>query len=186
MQDTTSLNYSTPEAADDLGPISSQAEGAVGLWLHSTLAFNSAGTPLGLLHVECWARDATQFGKRHRRKERSIEEKESSKWLNSYRRVAEVQRRTPGTRLVGVGDREADIYELFQEALVDSQGPWLLIRAEQDRLLAEGQGHLWPWMEQQPATGVQEIRVPRRRGAGSACGPFGGALGAGYLASAAR
>ncbi len=163
VQDTTSLNYSTPEAADDLGPISSQAEGAVGLWLHSTLAFNSAGTPLGLLHVECWARDATQFGKRHRRKERSIEEKESSKWLNSYRRVAEVQRRTPGTRLVGVGDREADIYELFQEALVDSQGPWLLIRAEQDRLLAEGQGHLWPWMEQQPATGVQEIRVPRRR-----------------------
>lgn len=162
VQDTTSLNYTTPVAAEDLGPISAQAEGAVGLWLHSTLAFSREGTPLGLLDVQCWARDATQFGKKHRRKERSIEEKESVKWLNSYRRVAEVQRHTPGTRLVSVGDREADIYELFQEALADPQGPWLLIRAEQDRLLAEGQGHLGPWLERQAAAGVQEIRVPRR------------------------
>jgi hypothetical protein len=37
-----------------------------------------------------------------------------------------------------------------------------LVRAEQDRLRADGQEHLWPWMEQQPAAGVQEIRVPRR------------------------
>jgi hypothetical protein len=162
VQDTTSLNYTTPVPADDLGPISSQAEGAVGLWLHSTLAFNAEGTPLGLLDVQCWARDATQFGQRHRRKERSIEEKESAKWLRSFRALAEVQRRTPDTRLISVGDREADIYELFQEALADPEGPWLLVRAEQDRLRADGQEHLWPWMEQQPAAGVQEIRVPRR------------------------
>jgi hypothetical protein len=162
VQDTTSLNYTTPVPADDLGPISSQAEGAVGLWLHSTLAFNAEGTPLGLLDVQCWARDATQFGQRHRRKERSIEEKESAKWLRSFRALAEVQRRTPDTRLISVGDREADIYELFQEALADPQGPGLLVRAEQDRLRADGQEHLWPWMEQQAAAGVQEIRVPRR------------------------
>jgi hypothetical protein len=162
VQDTTSLNYTTPVPADDLGPIGTQAEGAVGLWLHSTLAFNGEGTPLGLLDVQCWARDATQFGQRQRRKERSIEEKESAKWLRSFRALAEVQRRTPGTRLVSVGDREADIYELFQEALADPQGPGLLVRAEQDRLRADGQGHLWPWLEQQAAAGVQEIRVPRR------------------------
>ena len=162
VQDTTSLNYTTPQPADDLGPIGTQAEGAVGLWLHSTLAFNAEGTPLGLLDVQCWARDATQFGQRHRRKERSIEEKESAKWLRSFRALAEVQRRTPDTRLISVGDREADIYELFQEALADPQGPGLLVRAEQDRLRADGQEHLWPWMEQQPAAGVQEIRVPRR------------------------
>jgi len=61
-----------------------------------------------------------------------------------------------------VGDREADIYELFQEALADAQGPRLLVRAEYDRLLAEGQEHLWPWVAEQPAAGRQEIRVPRR------------------------
>jgi hypothetical protein len=162
VQDTTSLNYSTHRATDDLGPIGSKKEGALGLWLHSTLAFNAEGTPLGLLDVQCWARDGRQFGKRHERKKRSIEEKESAKWLKSFRALAEVQRRTPGTRLVSVGDREADIYELFQEASADPQGPGLLVRAERDRLLADGQEHLWPWLEQQTAAGVQEIRVPRR------------------------
>ena len=96
------------------------------MWLHSTLAFNAEGTPLGLLDVQCWARDGRQFGKNHERQKRSIEEKESAKWLKSFRALAEVQRRTPGTRLVSVGDREADIYELFQEALADRKvrGCW--------------------------------------------------------------
>lgn len=162
VQDSTSLNYTTREPADDLGPITSRQEGAVGLWLHSTLAFNAEGTPLGLLDVQCWARDGSQFGKHHQRQQRPIEEKESGKWLKSFRAVAEVQRQMPGTRLVSVGDREADIYELFQEALAEAQGPGLLVRAEQNRLLAEGQEHLWAWLEQQAAAGVQEIQVPRR------------------------
>jgi Domain of unknown function (DUF4338)/Transposase Tn5 dimerisation domain/Transposase DNA-binding len=162
VQDTTSLNYTTPVPADDLGPISSSAEGAVGLWLHSTLAFNREGTPLGLLEVQCWARDAQTFGKRHQRKDLPIEKKESFKWVKSYRALAEVQKLCPQTRLISVGDREADIYELFREALGDAPRPGLLVRAEHDRLRAEGEEHLWPWVEQQGAAGVQEIRVPRR------------------------
>jgi hypothetical protein len=162
VQDTTRLNYTPHRATDDLGPIGTQAEGARGLWLHSTLAFNGEGTPLGLLDVQCWARDGRAFGKHPERKKRSIEEKESAKWLKSFRALAEVQRRTPGTRLVSVGDREADIYALFQQALADPQGAGLLVRAEQDRLRAGGQEHLWPWLEQQAAGGVQEIGVPRR------------------------
>lgn len=162
VQDTTSLNYSTHPDTEDLGPIGSQKEGIIGLLVHSTMAFNREGTPLGLLQVQCWARDAAEFGKKHQRKERPIEEKESSKWLKSFRCVAEVQRLIPETRLVSVGDRESDIYELFREAVGDPQGPWLLIRAEQDRLLAEGQGYLCSWVAQQPVTGLQEIQVPRR------------------------
>jgi len=65
--------------------------------------------------------------------------------------------------LVSLGDREADIYELFHLALEDCQGPKLLVRAEQDRLLADGQGHLWPLVEQQPLAGVRQISVPRRQ-----------------------
>lgn len=162
VQDTTSLNYTTPVPADDLGPIGTQAEGAVGLWLHSTLAFNLEGTPLGLLDVQCWARDAQRFGKRHQRKDLPLEEKESFKWVKGFRALAEVQKLCPQTRLISVGDREADIYELFQEACGDSPRPGLLVRAEHDRLRAEGEEHLWPWVEQQAAAGVQEIRVPRR------------------------
>lgn len=161
VQDTTSLNYTTHPATENLGPIGSKQGEIIGLLVHSTMAFDVEGTPLGLLDVQCWARDAAAFGQSHQRKQRPIEEKESSKWLKSFRSVAEVQRRNPDTRIVSIGDRESDLYELFQEALKDAQGPWLLIRAEQDRRLAEGQEHLESWMAQQPVAGTQEIRVPR-------------------------
>jgi len=162
VQDTTSLNYSTHLATEDLGPIGSTADGAVGLIVHDTLAFSLEGTPLGLIDVQCWARNGEAFGKKHQRKQRPIEQKESRKWLQSYRRTAEIQQHCPETMLVSVGDREADIYELFQLALENPSGPKLLVRAEQNRLLADGQGHLWSLVEQQPRAGIQELHVPRR------------------------
>jgi hypothetical protein len=162
VQDTTSLNYSTHPATEGLGPIGSKAEGVIGLLLHSTMAFTLEGTPLGLLDVQCWARDGAAFGKKHQRKQHSIEQKESAKWLKSFQAAAQAQRRLPNTQLVSVGDRESDIYELFHLALADPEGPRLLIRAEQDRLLADHQQHLWPAVEQEPLAGIQEIQVPRR------------------------
>jgi len=161
-QDTTSLNYSTHPATENLGPIGSQKDGIIGLIVHDTMAFSVEGTPLGLLDVQCWARDAEEFGKKHQRKQRTIEEKESYKWLRSFQSVAQAQHQCPNTMLVSMGDREADIYELFHLALQDPKGPKLLVRAEQDRLLADGQGHLWPVIATQPAIGIQEIHVPRR------------------------
>lgn len=163
VQDTTSLNYSTHPATENLGPIGSQPEGIIGLMVHDTMAFSLEGTPLGLLDVQCWARDGAEFGKKHQRKQRRIEEKESHKWLESFRHVAAAQRQCPDTMLVSVGDREADIYELFHLAVEDPQGPKLLVRAEQDRLLADGQGHLWPLVEQQALAGIRKISVPRRQ-----------------------
>jgi hypothetical protein len=65
--------------------------------------------------------------------------------------------------LVSVGDREADVYQLFELALSDPLGPKLLIRAEQDRLLVEDQGHLWEKMAEQEVAGIQEIQVPRQK-----------------------
>jgi hypothetical protein len=161
-QDTTSLNYSTHPATENLGPIGSKKEGIIGLIVHDTMAFSVEGTPLGLLDVQCWARDADEFGKKHQRKQRSIEEKESYKWLRSFQSVAEAQRHCPNTMLVSIGDREADIYELFDLALQDPNGPKLLVRAQQDRLLEDGQGHLWPTVASQTLAGIQEIHVPRR------------------------
>ncbi len=161
-QDTTSLNYSTHPATENLGPIGSKKEGIIGLIVHDTMAFSVEGTPLGLLDVQCWARDAEEFGKKHQRKQCPIEEKESYKWLRSFQSIAEAQRQCPGTMLVSMGDREADIYELFHLALKDPNGPKLLVRAEHDRLLEDGQEHLWPVVASQAEAGVQEIHVPRR------------------------
>jgi hypothetical protein len=161
-QDTTSLNYSTHPATENLGPIGSSPDGPIGLIVHDTMAFSREGTPLGLLDVQCWARDAEEFGKKHKRKQLPIEQKESYKWLRSFQSVAEAQRHCPNAMLVSMGDREADMYELFHLARQDPKGPQLLVRAEQDRLLEDGQAHLWPTIASQPVTGIQEVFVPRR------------------------
>ena len=162
VQDTTTLNYSAHPATENLGLIGSSKDSCIGLIVHDTIAFNVEGTPLGLLDVQCWARDPKEFGKKHLRHHLPIEEKESCKWLKSYRAVSEVQKQCPNTKLVSIGDREADIYELFAMASEKADNPFLLVRAEHDRMLAEGHVHLWDYITGEPIVGVQEIKVPRR------------------------
>jgi len=164
VQDTTYLNYTAHPDTEGLGPIGNRNDGgAIGLVLHDTMAFNLEGTPLGLLNVQCWARAFAEVGSEKRRpKELPIAEKESHKWLVSYRAVVAAQKHCPQTMLVSMGDREADVYELFHEALRDPQGPKLLIRADRDRLLSEGQGHLWDYVKAQPLRGIQQVQVPRQ------------------------
>lgn len=168
VQDTTTLNY-TAHPAEGVGPINTTSDHAVGLILHDTMAFTPEGTPLGLLNVQCWARDAEEAGKRARRHELPLEAKESLKWLVSYRAVAEAQKLCPNTVLISVADREADIYELFHEAAQDPQGPRLLVRAERTRQRRvesddeEPQRQaLWSRMESELIAGKLEVAVPRR------------------------
>jgi len=164
VQDTTTLNYSTHPATADLGLIGSKAGGFVGLIVHDTMSFNVEGTPLGVIDVQCWARDPADFGKKHLRHKLSIEQKESNKWLKSFQVAAEVQRRCAETTVVSVGDREADVYELFHCALREAENPKLLVRAEHNRLLADGQGQLYEYLQRKEISGVQTVRVPRKQG----------------------
>jgi len=161
-QDTTTLNYCTHPATMGLGPINNIDDKSMGLILHDTLAFTEEGTPLGILDAQCWARDPEDKGKRHRRKELPIEDKESMKWLRSFRRVAKIQKQCPETMLVSIGDREADIYELFLEANKDPLGPKLLVRAERSRSRKVEQEHLWDFMAAQDTAGALKIHIPRR------------------------
>lgn len=168
VQDTTTLNYTAHPPAG-VGPISRATKAqAVGLVMHDTLAFTPAGTPLGLLDVQCWARDPAAVGKKHRRKALPLEAKESVKWLRSYRAVAAAQPSCPGTLLVSVGDREADLYELFAEAKQAPGAPHLLVRAERTRQRqvadAAAQAALWAHLEAQPVAGSVTVRVPARPG----------------------
>jgi hypothetical protein len=162
VQDTTSLNYTTHRAMQGIAAVGSWPNGPQGLHLHSTLTFNPQGTPLGFLDVQCWARNAQDFGKKSRRRGTPIEDKESNKWLKSYRAVAAVQPQLPNTVLVSVGDREADVYELFREASLTAQGPKLLVRAAHNRQLQNEQARLWEHLQSLPIAGVQILQVPRR------------------------
>jgi len=162
VQDITSLNYTADAATEGLEPIGKRLAGPQGLELHSTLVFTPAGTPLGLLDVQCWARDPEEFGQKHLRHERPLEAKESVRWRRSLEALAPLQAAHPQTRFISVGDREADIYELFLWAREQPGRPGLLVRAQHDRLLAEGQGGLWAHVARQDVTGHQKVKVPRR------------------------
>ena len=162
VQDTTSLNYDAQPAIENLGPIGSRADAWFGLMVHDTMAFNPTGLPLGLIDVQCWARDAKAFGKKHKRHDLPIEQKESYKWVKSVQAAARLQARLPQSTVVSVGDREADIFELFDHARGLAHAPKLLIRAEQNRALTQEQGRLWEHMNAAPIAGYQQLQLPRR------------------------
>jgi hypothetical protein len=162
-QDTTSVNYSALTSIDGLGPIGTTVDGAQGLHLHSSLAMTVQGVPLGFVDAQCWARDPQEFGKKAKRHALPIEDKESWRWIKSYQAVAAVQKRNPHIQLVSMGDREADIYELFEEALRDPDGPKLLVRAKHDRKVQDEQERLFETIRAKPIAGYQPIQLPRQK-----------------------
>mgnify|MGYP006294114725 FL=1 len=160
-QDTTTLNYTTHPMTQGLGPVCHINDSSIGLILHDTLAFSEEGTPLGVVDAQCWARDEKQ-GKRHKRKQLPIEQKESMKWLRSFRKLVRIQQLCPETMLISIGDRESDIYELFLEAAKTPEGPKLLVRADNGRQRKADQQFLWDRMNAQQLDGSLKIHLPRR------------------------
>jgi hypothetical protein len=162
-QDTTTLNYSTHPHTQGLGPIGTDSEKVRGLMVHDTMAFSVQGIPLGLLNLQCWAREG--IGSRHARHRLPIEDKESFKWIESYQAVSAVQNRCRKTQIVVVADREADIHEVFAAQASTAHGAQLLIRAERSRnrqVLDEAPPHtsLWHTLERQALIGTREILIP--------------------------
>lgn len=162
-QDTSTLNYTHHPMTEGLGPINTEKDKNVGLLLHDTMAFTPEGTPLGLLDIQCWARDE-KVGKAQERHSKPIEEKESFKWLKSYRNVCQVQARSPRTQLIVMADREADLHELFVDYLQIRNSAQLLVRAERSRnrqVIEDKQIEaLWSHMEKVAPAAVVELAVP--------------------------
>ncbi len=159
-QDTTSLNYSGLKETTGLGALGEDP--GQGLWLHSLLAIRPDGVPLGLVHAECWARPPGSQESESGRNAKSIDEKESMRWLEALHVSARMARRMPQTQLVVLADREGDLYELHDAV---QQGPanlHLLVRAQHDRKL-ECHQKLWEFMASQPVGEQRVLEVPRRR-----------------------
>ena len=51
---------------------------------------------------------------------RPIEEKKSFRWIEGYRDCVAIAKQMPGTRILSVMDREADIFELLTESARDA------------------------------------------------------------------
>jgi hypothetical protein len=167
VQDTTSLNYSTHPQTKGLGPIGNNRDKTIGLLLHSTLALTPTGQPLGLLHAQSWTRSTKTFGRSsHERNRTPRDQKESQKWLDSFKACQALAPQCPDTTLVNVADREGDLYDLFAAALAPTDSPRvsLLVRAQHDRQVVHAQKYLWDFLAAQRVSGRLKINVPRQNG----------------------
>lgn len=137
VDDTTELDFNGRQDIVGLGPLSYPTQR--GLYLHLTLAITPERLALGVLAALPWARDLADYGKSAEHAGRPIEEKESIRWLESYRAVSAIvrDRANPNTQFVYVADRESDIYDIFAEAAHPDSADFLL-RAMHDRNLASG------------------------------------------------
>jgi Transposase Tn5 dimerisation domain len=113
-----------------------------------------------------WSRDPARAGVAARRKQRALAEKESQRWLDSFQESIRVAGWLPGSRIINVADREADIYELFAEAARHPE-VGVLVRARHNRRLQLEQKSLWDFITAQPVAGQMEITVPRKPGVAS-------------------
>jgi hypothetical protein len=157
IQDTSALNFSTHKSTKDLGPYSTD-QNTLGLLMHSVLAVSPDGVPLGLLYQDIWSRKDYPIQKRAQRHKLPIEEKESFKWLKALEKSSQD---IPNTiQRVTVGDREADIYELFQKA--NQLGEHLLIRAVQNRRITGEYHLLFDQVRNVPEMGQCLVDIPRK------------------------
>ncbi|ACV63017.1 transposase Tn5 [Desulfofarcimen acetoxidans DSM 771] len=153
IQDTTIFNYTLHREIKGLGPIG-QA-GLSGFFLHSCLAASAEGVPLGILAHRLWVRSLEPKEKTH--KKRPIEDKESVRWIDVTREVAETV--SPFTKVVMVGDRESDIFDLFLLASANQYD--ILVRAAWNCRIDQSHDYLWPVVESAPALGRTVINIPR-------------------------
>jgi hypothetical protein len=140
IQDGSDLNYSGASECDGLGIIGANQTKAKsqGLHLHSTLALTDEGLPLGVLKAQCWA--PTSRPKEDKRPPATIpiEEKKNHCWVLGMQDCESIAERMPHTKIIQVMDREADFFELFDRWREGSRNTELLVRAQYNRLTAEG------------------------------------------------
>lgn len=157
VQDTTSLDWTDHPNTSGLGPLAPSSR--QGLLAHTTLMLTPERVPLGLLAQQVWARDP-QVRHDGDHKQRPIAEKESHKWLRSLQALSAARSDCPTTQFISVGDREADVYDLF--LLERPSGVELLVRAAYDRKVETEEKYLWAAMATAPSSATVTIQVGKR------------------------
>lgn len=131
VEDTTTVSYEHAAAAQ-LGLTGGNAKAKRrGDQVHSVLLLDARrDETVGLLEQTDWLREPEGYGKKHARKKRAYQDKESHKWEQASRRCAARLGATMA-RTISVCDREADLYEYLSYKL--AQGQRFVVRAKVDR-----------------------------------------------------
>jgi hypothetical protein len=154
IQDTTDLNFSGLKKTEGLGFINQSKQ--QGIKVHSCLAVSGEGEPLGILHQQTWVRTERK-GKKDKRRQKATKEKESQRWLDTLKESEKGVDKS--VCVLHIGDREADIYDLFVQPRQDNSE--LLIRAEHNRKVQHELGYLIPTLEQAPIIAEKTIEIGR-------------------------
>ena len=164
IQDTSEADFTSLATLKGAGPLSCKERR--GAFLHTSLMVAPGGMPLGLHDIDFMVRRDEEHGKRETRKSRPIEEKESHRWLEGYRKACELNDGLEDTGVISVADREADIYEVFaewQKRRDEGETPAdFVIRASENRVL-EGKHEgrkLFDLDQEGEALGEIEFEVP--------------------------
>lgn len=132
LQDTTSFNYNQHSDKEGLGYL--EGHHLKGFFVHNLMACTQDGVPLGVIHTKLWNRPLETKGKKHQRKSKPINQKESYRWIESLNTACkQIPERT---KALVISDAESDIYEYLtyqRPAHVD-----LLLRAAQNRRVETG------------------------------------------------
>jgi hypothetical protein len=163
IQDGTDLNFATHAQCTGLGVIGTNQTGAQsrGLHMHSTYAVNTKGLPLGVLRAHFEAPLPNQPGD----SAKPLEARKSFRWIEGLRDCVELSAQCPDTRVVSVMDREADVFELFDEQRTN-RGVELLVRAKNNRCVHgehdAGTDKLFERMRNAPERGRMQVAVTRQ------------------------
>jgi hypothetical protein len=168
LHDTTEFSFTraNPEAIGRLSLLKTRHATVTlcGLLMHSSLVLTPQGVPLGLAAVKFWTRDKFKGTNALKKKVNPtripIEQRESVRWLENLTQSTELL--GDPSRCVHIGDREADIYELFYAAR--QAETHFLVRTCLDRLAENGETTISRVMRGVPILGVHEVEVRDARG----------------------
>jgi hypothetical protein len=164
IEDTTLLDYSNHPATQNLGMIGDGA--GRGFELHSALAVRveawtleprPQGTVMGLFGQQCRTPRAAPEGET--RGQRLSRSRKSQTWAAAIKSAG---RPPGGSQWIYVADRESDFYEPLQ--ICQQHGVDFVIRACQDRRLANETGHLAEALAKAPVLGQSTVAVRARAG----------------------
>lgn len=165
--DSSSLNYTTRVSNPDSGYISSN--NAQGFLMHASLATTLDRQPLGVVGAKFWARAKEKPEKKMHRDYLPIEEKESYKWIESYLIANEIASQCPDTQIIYVADREADLIELWEEAIQAQKscnGAHIVVRCNHNRAVIPTEENksvkLFEFGKEAPITGHCEFELKDR------------------------
>lgn len=160
VQDTTTVNYDTMKHTTE--GLTSIGGTAKGLCVHAQVAFAPNGRVLGVLDIDGEFRTRCKAGE--------AELTESARWVEGLATAAQYGAACGDTtRVVSVGDREADVWALLarQQALGEQVGCLLRVNAARQRQVVTADGQvvaLRRYVESQPAVAHRAVRIEAQGG----------------------